>query len=197
MIVAFTGKKQSGKTTACAYALRKLNNAIIYSFAKPLKAGVAAFFGFTDEQTDGEQKDIIDERYSVTPRTVLQIFGTEIMQEKIYDVIPELDIPKRKFWCERFRQEYKRLTKFGVKHFLIDDLRFPHEAETIKELGGIIVRINRTDLEESEDNHASEQEMDEIEQDFTVVTDGDLFKFKKKIFNLIDKYYDIRSELKR
>lgn len=193
MIIAFTGKKGYGKTTAARMALSKLNSVLIYSFAKPLKAGVAAFFGFTEEQTNGELKDKVDERYGVTPRKVFQIFGTEIMQYEIYEHLPKLNVDKRMFWAERFEQEYKRLQRLGIKNFLIDDLRFPHEAKKIRQLGGYIVKIVREDLEKESEEHLSEQSIDEIEPDEVITSDGDLRTFQKKIDTLVRK---IKNEIK-
>lgn len=184
MIIAFTGNKRVGKTTAAQTLIRALGKSVVYSFAKPLKAGVQAFFGFDEKQINGKQKDIVDERYGITPREVLQIFGTELMQYKIHELLPELDVEERNFWCKRFEIEYERLRSLGVRHIVIDDLRFPHEEKKVRELGGIVVRIERSDLEEHKDEHPSETEMSEIDADKTIISDGDLLKFKRIIRKL-------------
>ena len=37
-------------------------------------------FGFTEDQVFGDAKDVIDPVWGVTPRLVLQVLGTELMQ---------------------------------------------------------------------------------------------------------------------
>jgi hypothetical protein len=52
--------------------------------------------------------------------------------------------------------------KMDLPNWVIADVRFPNEAEAVKEKGGILVRINR-DLDVTSD-HASETSLDDWEK---------------------------------
>ena len=52
-----------------------------------------------------------------------------------------------------------------------DDCRFQNEAYAIREQGGIIIRLERTDMIHT-DTHQSETEMDSIIPDFTITCNG-------------------------
>lgn len=196
MIIAFTGKKGSGKTTA-AHALRDSKRFVVKSFASPLKSVVMKAFDFSMSQVHGDEKEEIDERYGVTPREVMQVFGTEIFQYDIHKHLPNLTIEKRKFWAENFKREvndfkneFIRSLKYDVVgidlstvsvNIVVDDLRFPHEAEVIREMGGIVIQIVRTG-HKTNDSHASETEMEKIEPDYIFFNDMDSAKeFKHEL----------------
>jgi hypothetical protein len=64
----------------------------------------------------------------VTPRWVLQYFGTEVMRQGMYDAI----------WVDSVIGRYK-----GEKT-VISDTRFQNEIKTIKAHGGVIVLVKRS-----------------------------------------------------
>jgi hypothetical protein len=94
-IIAICGAKRSGKDVLADYLVKKYNYERL-AFADPLKLTVKNLFNFDDDQLGiGEdkgtdKKDIIDERWGITPRAALQFFGTEIMQEKIQELLPNI-----------------------------------------------------------------------------------------------------------
>ena len=84
MLIAFLGKKSSGKDTVANFLIKN-DDYIKYVFADPLKKGIQAFFNLSDDQLyDEKLKEIIDPRWGVSPRKLLQTIGTDIFQYLIY-----------------------------------------------------------------------------------------------------------------
>jgi hypothetical protein len=135
----------------------------LYSFADPLKGLCLDFFGLKPEQVYGTDKEkntstqIMWEdiptwkntslnlnRGFMTARELLQYFGTNIMRRMHKDVWVNHTINKIK----------SEKTELAV----IADVRFPNEVDSILEVGGEIIRLNRKPLT---DNHESETALDE------------------------------------
>ena len=194
----FVGDKGVCKTTLANY-LKDEFLFEIYSLAGPLKNAVRDIFSLSREQTDGNLKEVVDERYGVTPRKLMQVVGTELFQYDIMEHIPELKekIPPRKLWIHIFKQEYEKIKesclefmKLSLLNFsgvtatnlecqpnvVIDDVRFIHEAEEIKKMGGVVIELVRIDGPENDDTHSSEQEFKEIKADFYIHVDHTLEK---------------------
>ena len=91
-LIGFTGPAGCGKTTAAALLknlIEKTDSGIratgLASFAGPLKNCLATLFQFTDAQLcTMEGKEAVDERYGVTPRLVMQRFGTEFIRRRAH-----------------------------------------------------------------------------------------------------------------
>ena len=131
-IIAICGAKRSGKDVLCKYLTKKYEYKKLY-FAEPLKKAVKELFNFTDiqvgideENANGDEKDNIDERWGISPRKALQYFGTEIMQYKINELIPNAN---RGFFADILLSQIVENEKY-----VISDLRFLHEYDKIKDL---------------------------------------------------------------
>ena len=169
MIIAFCGKKRSGKDT-CGDYLKFYHGFSKYSFASPLKRFVKDTFMMNDDQVSGDKKEEIDERWGISGRRLQQLVGTDLMRK----TLPELDEGFNKFigdniWVKRFYYHYMSLTV--PLDYTITDLRFLNEAEMIKSMGGYIVKIIRPELQDN-DNHQSEMEMEKITPDYTIINDS-------------------------
>jgi hypothetical protein len=144
MIVGICGLIGSGKDTIADqlvqnYSFKKL------SFADKLKDSLASMFDWDRELLDGKTKESRDWReqedkfwsketgQSITPRFVLQKFGTECMREGFYDGI----------WVSLTKK--KILDNPDVK-WVIPDVRFENEAKMIKEIGGEVWWVKRGQL---------------------------------------------------
>lgn len=135
-IIAICGVKRSGKDTVSDYLVQKYGYQKM-KFAEPLKNMVKTLFSMTDDQVESDEKDAIDDRWKVTPRSILQFFGTEVMQYKIQDLLPGVG---RTFWAESLFKSYN-----GETHIVISDLRFQHEVDVIKTYCSdyIVIRVLR------------------------------------------------------
>ena len=189
VLIAVLGRKRSGKDTFSDYIIDKYGF-IKYGFADPLKKGIQAFFNLSDEQLyDAKLKETIDSRWSVSPRTLFQVIGTEIFQHSIKLFLPDLNGEPRKHWVLLFKEWYLELKKKDPNALvIISDARFLHELTEIKELGGNIIKIIRPLSEKNGDLHQSENEIDEIPDDFikyTIINNSTLDDFYKQIDNII------------
>jgi len=140
MIVGFVGFIGSGKDTAADY-LVNFHGFRRDSFANTLKDAVAAVFGWDRTLLEGrttesrEWRDQIDFWWSnrlgrqITPRWVLQYWGTEVLRNHFHDDI----------WIASLENKLRK-TKDNI---VISDVRFPNEIEAIHNAKGLVVRVKR------------------------------------------------------
>jgi len=185
-IVGITGFKRSGKDTAGSILIQ--NGYIKYSFAGPLKKACQEIFMFDYEQTEGCKKEDLDNRWSTTPRKVFQRFGTEIFRNNLKLILPEVKDLNENFWIYRFKLWYQEQIKTNPNlKVVVTDVRFPNEADIIKELGGTIIKVIRSETNLNNDQHSSEVSITKIKPDFTIYNNSTIHEYHsqiKKIFNL-------------
>jgi hypothetical protein len=170
-LVGITGKHGVGKDTAAKFLCDTLLYTK-YSLADPLKKGVKEIFNFSDDQLWGNAKDIVSPFWGVSPREVLQKFGTDIIRNRIKDVIPALKDIGDNFWVLRFNLWYRSfIDENPMGKVVISDVRFKNEALAVKTYSGIIIKIVRK-LDYEEDTHISETEMDNIKEDILIENNG-------------------------
>ena len=141
MIIGICGFIGSGKDTAANY-LVGWHGFRRDSFAGALKDAVAQVFGWDRELLEGltpearhwrEQTDPWwAERLGMphlTPRWVLQYWGTEVCRQGFHDDI----------WIAALENRLRQRTG----HTVISDVRFPNEVAAIRNAGGRIVWIRR------------------------------------------------------
>ena len=141
MIIGICGLIGSGKDTAADY-LVGFHGFRRDSFAGTLKDAVSAVFGWDRELIEGRTpearawREQVDtwwaERLNMphlTPRWILQYWGTEVCRENFHDDI----------WIAALESRLAR----RADHTVISDVRFPNEIKAIKQQGGRIVWIQR------------------------------------------------------
>ena len=203
MIIGLCAQKQNGKDTMADYLCQKYKF-VKLSFAQPLKDACKILFGFTEEQVNGNKKEILDEKWGVTPRTVLQFVGTDLFRDQMKSIIPNIG---EDFWVLCLKNKIEEIKKKNSKNnIVISDVRFPNEVKIIHQLGGVVVKITRPSTTESktssletknEENktnssvignsstqHSSERMIDLIKEDALIENDGTIMQFYEKI----DKY---------
>lgn len=162
-IVAFTGRRGHGKTTA-AQALEKLGYVHV-NFADPLRQVAHIAYGITlEEMLDTKLKETPLDRFPFkSPREVLQYVGTEMFRTWIDTT-----------WTEAFKRKVA-----GYSHVVCSDLRFPNEAECLRSLAdeNTIVKIVRVvdprwDRDDAAAQHSSETSMDQILSDVVIRNAG-------------------------
>ena len=180
MLIGIVGKKGSGKDTSADHLINKYNF-IKKSFADPLKKACKELFLLSDEQLYGTEKEMPDNRwYNCSPRTMLQYVGTDLLRNQLNVIMPGLD---NNIFINHFKLWYDK-EKNSKTYIVIPDVRFLNEVNIIKELNGIIIKIERNN--NNDDMHISEKEMEQITSfDFIINNNGTKNDLYKKIDLLI------------
>lgn len=175
VLVGLIGKKRSGKSTATDHLISKYGFDEV-SWAYPLKEIIGReLFNLTTEQLYGgdEHREVVIPEWGMSSRQILQIVGTDMFRKYWPD-----------FWVKvGIQRIHKLVSRDPHRRIVISDCRFPNECDTIKELGGKIIRIVRKDLT-STDTHPSETAVDDYEEDLTIISGEGIDKLKR----LIDMY---------
>ena len=195
-IIAICGAKRSGKDVLAEHLVNKYNYERV-AFANPLKVAVKNLFNFDDDQVgigkdEGtDRKDIVDERWGITPRAALQFFGTEIMQEKIQELLPNM---KRNFFANTLKNYIENAENSGNdKRYVISDLRFIHEHEMLLNMPNIsindimIIRVIRPSENRAKEQepHISELEYVDIPYDIIMINNGTIDDYIRRFEQII------------
>ena len=146
MIIGICGFIGSGKDTIADY-LVNFHEFRRESFASTLKDAVSAVFGWDRTLLEGRTKEAREWREQVdpwwaerldmptlTPRWVLQYWGTEVCRKGFHDDI----------WIASLENKLRN----SKDHVVISDCRFPNEIQRIRNAGGKIVWVRRGELPE-------------------------------------------------
>lgn len=141
MIIGICGFIGSGKDTIADY-LVNFHGFRRESFANSLKDAVAQVFGWDRTMLEGRTKQAREWREQVdpwwanrldmphlTPRWVLQHWGTEVCRRAFHDDI----------WIASLENKLRA----SQDHVVISDCRFPNEIAAIKSAGGRVIRVVR------------------------------------------------------
>jgi hypothetical protein len=181
MLIAFTAPKQSGKDTCADYLVEKYGY-IKVSFAKPLKDILKILFMFTDEQLYGSEKEISDSRwFGCTPRTTMQYIGTELIRKQLDVIMPGMG---EDYFVYYFKLWYEKQLQLNphVKIVLADLRNFENEINIVKHFNGLIVKIERPDLNVN-DHHESEIPIRNF--DYLITNNQDLPHLHNKVDQLM------------
>jgi hypothetical protein len=185
MLIGIVGLIGSGKDTV-SKRLEQQHGFRRDSFAKSLKDAVSVMFNWDREMLEGNGDDSRQWREQpdkfwskkfgrpITPRWVLQHFGTEVMRQHMHDAI----------WIDSC------LSRYDGKPTVISDTRFQNELKTIKENKGQIILVKRGELpsrQEMQNKGAHKSEWDWMGWNFDHVIDNDGTKedLYKKVDNLV------------
>src|SRR5688572_22805430 len=142
-IIGLMGVKGSGKSTGSDYLIANYKYKEV-AFADPLKKACQELFLFSDEQLYGtqKQKETADPRwFNCSPRTAMQFVGTDLLRNNLDKIMPGLG---NDIFTYNFKLRYNEGRKLDPDHkIVVSDVRFHNEAECIKSLGGVIIKIAR------------------------------------------------------
>lgn len=168
-LIAITGLRGHGKTTAAmaleAQGYRHIN------FADGVKEVCELVYGIPMAVL---QDPVLKEKplkvYPfASPREVMQQVGTEMFRAYKDDT-----------WVQMFRRRCG-----DWSHIVCSDLRFPNEADTVRALGGTIIRIDdprkRRRITDIAGQHASETSIELIEPDWTITNDGTIAELQAQV----------------
>lgn len=155
MIIGFMGKKGVGKTTAANFLVSNHGYQKM-SFAAKLKDLSRALFPFSDTDLNGQNKEKMFGKYDWTPREFMERFG-EFM--RYWD---------KDYWLNGVRS----IVQFNPnRDIVIDDVRYVNEADFIKSVGGILIRINRYPSQNpyiQDETSKSENSLNDYRPDYSI-----------------------------
>lgn len=185
--VGTVGEMHHGKSTVSKYLVDKYNY-FDYAFAGPLKKGCQILFQLTYEQLYGNEKEVTDPRWGVTPRYLLQKIGTELFRQRLLLVLPHLKIPFNNIWIANYIY-WRTGVGRNVSH-CVSDIRFQDEAECVKKYNQncVIVKVIRPQLlhrQHGENQHVSETELNKIQPDEILINDATLENLFEKVDHML------------
>lgn len=171
MLIGVLGNKGHGKDTIADYICEKYNYKKD-AFANPLKEACRILFNLSDEQLYGDQKEVVDPHWNVSPREILRHVGTEFFRINIDKLLPGI---YNNFWVKCMEPRLDDNT-------IISDVRFQNEVNMIHEHGGVVIKVIRSyeDSKSIKSLHVSEQ-LDDISFDFLIHNDSTLEELYKKV----------------
>lgn len=180
-IVGICGNRGSGKTTLAKVlherSVKSGNSSKVLNFADPLKAGIKHLFLFSDEQLHGSLKEVVDERWGISPRHAMQNLATDFLRDTV----------DKEFFIKHLQH---RMIVPNC-HYYIADVRFKNEQEALKKAGAILVHLNRTGLEQ--DTHSSELSLDSKLIDIELINDGTIDELVVAYFDKLEEFIAVQA----
>lgn len=180
MVIGISGKKQSGKNTVANIINELLGNRYeLKMFAEKVKEIVCIITGCTMKNLESEdfKNSLVGNEWgNLTYRDFLQKIGTDCGRNIIHPNI----------WVNTLMKDYKMqyasagiggfhdprpsFKKIGFPRWIITDVRFPNEANAVRDKRGLLIRVNRKGIDIS--THHSEMALDDYD-DFDYIIDND------------------------
>lgn len=171
-VVAFTGVAGSGKSTATKYLVEQHGYTLV-KFAGPLK-DMMRVVGLTEEEIEGPLKEKpCNLLAGKSPRHAMQTLGTAWGRDCIGE----------HFWLRLWQERVREVVGLGNR-VVVDDCRFPNEAQAIRKLGGDIFKIDgRGGIA---GGHVSERGCGD--EDLVIANDGAVAELHGKIEEALRRY---------
>lgn len=181
-IVAFTGKRGSGKSEAAKALVEELGFVEV-KFADPLKDMLRALYqscGVDAETVERKLEGDLKEKpcqflLGKTPRYAMQTLGTEWR-----------DMLGKTLWSEIFAQKVQS-GQYGTR-IVCSDYRFPHEGDVLDHMGARLYRISRPAADSVQDEaaqHPSEALVETIPVDEVILNDGTLEDLRNAVIRQV------------
>jgi hypothetical protein len=168
-IIGITGAARSGKDTVADFILAE-QGGYRYGFADPIRDMLAAIgIDMSDPFWQAHKEEPI-QVLGVSPRRMMQTLGTEWGREMVH---PNL-------WVILASN---KLMKLGAG-MIISDVRFENEALWVRDLGGVIIHVQRDNASKVEP-HASESGITFEEGDILLTNNGTLDELQQAVKEII------------
>lgn len=177
VLIGIIGKKGVGKSTCASYLTSR------YGFhekamADCLKNICRELFLLDDSQINGVNKETVDARWGCTPRQMFQYIGTDLFRNQLHVIMPDVGL---NVFIHHFELWYANQSG----NVVVSDIRFQNEADMIIGLGGILIKLDRHDIDNM-DSHASETELDNITcYNYHIINDDSLTDLYSKLDDII------------
>lgn len=191
MIIGICGLIGTGKGTVADILVEQ--GFVKVNFADKLKDGVSTIFGWDRAMLEGdtdesrkwrEEKDSFWSRElddHITPRAVLQMFGTDCMRNCFHQDI----------WVQLLKQ---KLLANPEQNYVVPDVRFENEIKMLRDIGGQVWEVKRngdpqwlieyeTTGKEPVDVHSSEWRWVKPAKDFVVHNDSTLDDLRDQVLD--------------
>lgn len=194
-LLGVCGRKRHGKDTIGEFLWDGWDYTPI-AFADPIKRICMDIYGLSYDQCYGgdEYKEVVDERWGLTPRFIMQKVGTEMGREVHKETWVRycfqqiemaqrgehvlLHIPERRGFFPA--SESGR----NLSQWVITDVRYPDEAISVQGRGGRVLKAVRPSLTGTVvDLHLSETSIDDIREDHLLMNDGTLAQFRDRLLS--------------
>lgn len=189
MIIGVMGRKQAGKDTSAAPLVRLTYTQV--NFADPVRHTALAIDPLVVWEVflpEPVRLSLLVAKRSwhvakqcPEVRRLLQAIGTEAGR----------DIHGEHVWVDMWKRCVAQLP--DPTHVIATDVRFPNEADAIRSLGGVIIRIDNPRLAD-DDDHASERAMEAIAPDAVVVNDRDVFDLQAEFVHVVGELQRERGQ---
>lgn len=172
--IGFVGFKQVGKSTASKY-LEDNYGFVRLNFKDGLLEEIKNNFPdlltyFLHLYKCQDIKELFDTKPEGV-RCLLQNYGTEVRRRD-----------KHSYWVDRWKHTHM---SNAFENYVTDDVRFLNEAQAVRDMGGILIRLTRPDIT-SGGSHTSETEQLDIVTDYTIECEqGGHEKLYKQLDNII------------
>lgn len=111
--------------------------------------------------------------YVLTYRQLMQTWGTEYRRAQ-----------DGNYWTTKLEREIQTC---GEQYIVVDDVRFPDEADTILRNNGLLVKIVRPGCESSSGDHRSETALDDADLHHVLIWNGGtIAQYEDKICHLLE-----------
>lgn len=157
MLIGLSGKKRAGKDTIAARLVQRHGFQRV-AFADPLRDAAMSMDPLI---LTGSEVGLAPQRLT----QVVDILGWERAKDipEVRRTLQRLGVAIREidqdFWVRAAARTIES-ARAGDRPVVVTDVRFPNEARFIQREGGLLVRVERPGLAQTEDTHESETALD-------------------------------------
>lgn len=189
-IIGISGRMESGKDTVAEMIQKEgfkydSQDWQVRKFADKLKVIASILTGYEKECFENQEfkKIKLSKQWNNMPvREFLQRLGTDAIRNGLHS----------NTWINAFWSDYGGIhfgkDAFKFPKWIITDVRFTNEADSIKEREGVVIRLTRN--EDVEATHPSEIELDDYDFDYIINNKNQSLDETREEINYLLKVYN-------
>ena len=178
LLVGLIGRAGAGKSTVSAYLEHEFAFEQV-AFADPIFAMVMALFQAADVDENWAMERALKEKptpvLGLSYRRLAQTLGTEWGRQVLGDDL----------WVRIAAHKAQQTLQMDLS-VVISDVRFPNEAAWITGMGGVLVRVQRPDVERVHP-HVSESHVISLPQHHTLINGGSFATLEDQVDRLVSE----------